>query len=120
MDTGLTAEARVRAVAGDTVRLRVTVRDEAGLPVSLVGMTARAAMDDGAGAVVARTADGTMSVAVLDANNGLLEITIPASVTGRLAGPSDRVFRWELRLVDLSGRVGTPIRGTLRLLTPIA
>jgi len=114
----LTATAHYVYVAGDTVRLRVTVTMQDGSPASLVGMTARFALTDRAsGAEVASTeaTPPTASATIVDATNGLVDLVVPASVTATLAGD---VYRWRCWLTDLAGEVVTPIQGSFHFTKP--
>jgi hypothetical protein len=104
--TGSSEEVLVAIYRGDTLRLAVTLTDEAGAPVNITAWTWKAQL---------RTADDTLAgeLEVLTLNlNGRLELHLDEAATALLAVAD---YSWDLEAHDATGDTRTLLHGQLRV-----
>lgn len=103
----------VSVVRGDTLRLRVDLADDSGQPVDVTGWSwlsqVRAAPDS--------IPLVPVTVEVLDAPGGVLELSIDDEVTAGMQ-PADYV--WDLQATDEADDVRTIISGGLRVRSDVS
>lgn len=107
----LTAIGDVQLVAGDDLRLRLTITDQDDAPVNLTGMVGRAAVVSADGTTLALSPT-SIAVTIVDAANGIVQMDITGAVTATWPIAS---HLWQLRLEDAEGRIATPIGGQLHV-----
>lgn len=93
---------------GDTMRLGVTLADDAGAPVDVTGWSwlSQLRTDPDDVTLVA------VEVAVVDAPGGRLELSLAPELTAALP---TRDFSWDLQATDVEGDVRTVLTGQLRV-----
>lgn len=109
----MTTTSNLKFVQGDSKVLRVTAKTSAGVAVNLAGASGiryRLAKSVKGTALIDK-AMGT-GIAITDAANGVLEVTLLPADTVALKGE----YLHELELVDADGNVVTVFQGTVTLL----
>ena len=93
------------AFAGDTLRIEVTVLDEAGEPLELTGASLVYVLVDTSGTEVLRKTSDDEEITI---NDNMVIIAIEAGDTSALGG--ERIYH-ELQLTDAGGNVSTLVAG---------
>jgi hypothetical protein len=105
----LSAALSLGYLAGDSIELDFAVTDEAGEVANLTGDTVQFAIANRAGDVILGTEDGSATVTITDAPGGLFSISVAPQLTVDLLG----TYRFQVRLVDVSGNAATVAFGFL-------
>jgi hypothetical protein len=108
---------RYELFSGNTGVFNVTVLDQDSVAQDITGASARFTVSRRAGDAnpLIDLGVGT-GIAITDATNGLVTITVPAADTEPLSG----AYRWELEITDVAGRVATVAYGSITFITNTA
>lgn len=100
--------------SGDTRRVRVTVVDTNGDPVDLTGSSITWSLSSDSTATGSQAITYTLSdnVALIDAVNGIFEVTIVPAATASITG--DKRYH-EAELTESDGTVTTVMTGTITI-----